>query len=550
MSLGQHDPGFFLIVAELWGIQIPLSSGDKAGRSALSVLTTALMDPGLLLEIIEALPSEARKALEDLIQNGGRISWSLFTRRYGEVRQMGPGRRDRELPYRNPVSATETLWYRALVARAFQDTPDGPNEFAYIPTDLLRLMPSPPTLPTTQIGRTALPEEHTHELLANDRILDDTCTLLSALRLELSFDSGEFRHASWQPNIPISPDATALYSLLVSASFLDPITGIPNPDLTRSFLELPRDRALAQLVQAWMHSPTFNELRLLPGLRFEGDWQNDPLRSRQVILSLLTSIPAGVWWSLSAFIDGIKQKMPDFQRPAGDYDSWFIFESTSKSYLRGIDCWDRVDGEVIRYMLTGPLHWLGILDLASPAADRAPQAFRLSVWADSLLHGESPGGFPREDAAILVSSDGRIRVPRLTPRAVRYQISRFSRWEAAGDVYTYRITNGSLLRAREQGLNPTHAITLLRRHASTIPPCLVTALERWENFGSEARLEQALILRLQTPEMLHALRKSRVARFLGDPLGPTVVIVKPGAWEKVAAALAEMGYITDEENVA
>jgi hypothetical protein len=34
---------------------------------------------------------------------------------------------------------------------------------------------------------------------------------------------------------------------------------------------------------------------------------------------------------------------------------------------------------------------------------------------------------------------------------------------------------------------------------------------------------------------------------LGDPLSPTTVVVKAGAWEKVVAALVEMGYLSEIE---
>ena len=134
----------------------------------------------------------------------------------------------------------------------------------------------------------------------------------------------------------------------------------------------------------------------------------------------------------------------------------------------------------------------------------------------------------------------------MVPRAVRYQVARFSRWEKATDRdYAYRITDASLKRAREQGLSVSHLLSLLRRHALTVPPSLAKALERWDVNGSEAKIEQALVLRLRTPEMLTELRASRAARYLGDPLGPTVIIVKAGAWEKVIGALAELGYLAE-----
>ena len=49
----------------------------------------------------------------------------------------------------------------------------------------------------------------------------------------------------------------------------------------------------------------------------------------------------------------------------------------SGEYLRGFEHWDEVDGRLIRYIITGPLHWLGVLDLARPEAEQEVTAFRL-----------------------------------------------------------------------------------------------------------------------------------------------------------------------------
>ena len=90
-----------------------------------------------------------------------------------------------------------------------------------------------------------------------------------------------------------------------------------------------------------------------------------------------------------------------------------------------------------------------------------------------------------------------------------------------------------------------HLITLLRKFAAPVPPSLIKALERWDEFGVQARLQQVVILRVSSPELLQSLRSSRAARFLGDPLGPTTIIVKPEAVKKVELTLAEMGYLSE-----
>jgi hypothetical protein len=524
----------------LWGVELDAPET----RSALDLLASALLDRRLVAEVVDALPPEAQAALEDLLRNHGRLPWSFFTRRYGTVREMGPARRDREKPYLSQISPAEILWYRALVGRAFFDSPAGPEEFAYVPDDLMRLLPVSQSGPLQPMGHPASPAERAVSILASDRILDDACTLLAALRLSLSSESFPIFRSSY-PSSPYPLSPNPLKSLLSAANLLDP-QGQPLPEPTRAFLEAERGAALAQLTRAWLDSRVFNELAQLPDLSLEGEWANDPLRIRRTLMEFLSPVPKEAWWSLEAFVAAIRQHYPDFQRPAGDYDSWFIRQRNTGEYLRGFEHWDAVDGALIRYLIAGPLHWLGIMDLAMPAEGQPVLAFRYSAWAVALLKGDPPVGLPPEEETILVKSDVRLRLTRRVPRAIRYQVARFCEWEGEeGEVYRYRLTPGSLGRARQQGLRVSHLLALLRRHASTVPPSLVKALERWEEHGSQASLESLLVLRLSSPEILKELRASRAARFLGEPLGPTAVIVKPGAREKVLAALAEMGYLSE-----
>ena len=550
-SLQGRDLGHLRIVAQCWGIE--LNAPDA--RVGLQRLLPAMLERAAVDEVVEALPVAARAALDDLLHNEGRLSWSLFTRRYGEVREMGPGRRDRQRPYENTNSAGELLWYRGLMARAFFDTPTGSEEFAYIPDELLELIPLLESGASPVMGRPASKAEHAHPIPANDRILDHACTLLAALRLGLSLETPEFRKEEWNtsPTNPYPLTPLTLQALLAAAGLLDD-AGVPKPEPNRRFLEANRAEALATLARTWLHSPEFNELRIIPGLSVEGEWQNDPVRARRAILDFLFTVPGKdvstgrLYWSLAGFVAAVYQTRPDFQRPAGDYDSWYLRDLASGEFLRGFEHWEQVDGALIHYLITGPLHWLGILDLASPAIDAPPSAFRYSDWAARLLAGDAPQGLSGEGELIHVGSDARLRVPRLAPRAVRYQIARFGDWEGeTEDAYRYRLTPASLERARQQGLKLNHLLALLRRHTSSVPPSLVKALERWGEHGSQARLEKAVVLRLSNPDLLQALRSSRAARFLGDPLGPTTIIVKPGATKKVMEVLAELGYLVEGE---
>ncbi len=151
---------------------------------------------------------------------------------------------------------------------------------------------------------------------------------------------------------------------------------------------------------------------------------------------------------------------------------------------------------------------------------------------------------------ISVASNGKIGIERTAPRVVRYQVSRFCEWDdEKKNAYQYRVTTNSLTKAQEQGLKPEHLLALLVKHTDNkVPPALVKALKRWELNGIEARVETQTILRLSKPEVLEEMRKSKAARFLGEALSPTTVIVKSGAIQKVTEALAELGLLAEVEN--
>jgi len=477
---------------------------------------------------MDALSPQASSAITDLVNAGGRIAWGTFTRKYGDIREMGAGKRDRERPHLKPSSTAESLFYRGLMARAFFETDKGSQEFAYIPDDLLLLIENAgadrdPPLQTANgevLGRPASPGEKGVEIPANDHVLDDATTLLAALRMGRS---------DWQSDL-------RLVYLLTSANLIR--NNAIQTDAVRGFLESPRSDALKLLQDAWLASTDFNELRLMPGIVCEGEWTNQPQETREFLLHLLDAVPEGKWWSVNAFVRDVKQKYADFQRPAGDYDSWFIKRESDGVYLRGFPFWDQVDGALIKYVITQILHWLGQVELSVAEGAAEATSFRMTSTGNNV---DEPG-------RIAVTSNGKISIPRTAPRAVRYQIARFCEWgDRRHDEYKYQIAAGSLKQAKEQGLKPEQLLALLVRHTEgKVPPALVQALKRWEANGTEARVETQVVLRLSKPEVLEEMRKSRAGKFLGEVLSPTAVIVKGGAIQQVMEALAELGLLVED----
>ncbi|MBI3162090.1 MAG: helicase-associated domain-containing protein [Chloroflexi bacterium] len=518
----KYDIGLIRIIAASWGLELESLDLDSAAEE----LSASVLDLETVTETIDILSPQTRSALGALLESNGKMEWVAFSRKYGDIREMGEARRERERPHLKPISPAENLFYRGLLAKAFFDTDKGAQEFAYIPDDLLELirfeMSEAPRITTSEPpGRPATPVEKAFAIPATDHILDDATTWLAALRM-----------GKTEPK----PQA-GLRELLIAAGII--ANDEPQTETVKFFLEDSRTGALKSLIEAWKASPTYDELRLIPGLLCEGEWTNQPQVTREFLLDLIGAIPQNKWWSIPAFVRAIKEKFPDFQRPAGDYDSWFIKRESDGQYLRGFAYWDSVDGALVKHFIH-TLHWLGMADLAAPEEGREATAFRtigLKVEGSQV------------EEKMTVSSNGRITLSRYFSRAARYQISRFCEWvdsTTQKDEYKYQVTAQSLTHAKGQGLKAEQLLSLLVRHTNgNVPPALVKALKQWEAHGTEARVESLLVLRVSRPEVMEEMRKSKAAKFLGEVLSPTAVVVKQGAESNVLSALAELGLLAE-----
>ena len=434
IALKDQDPGFLRILAEFWGLEdIPEDLDDL-----LANLIKAMSNQNQLIEIMEVLPSQAKKAIHSLISNNGKIPWVEFCRRHGELREIGQAKLEREKNYLSPISTTEWLWYRGLLFKAFFDEGTEPLEYAYLPEEFLSI-PKPRFSQNEPdvYGKPTFNKKISHVLLATDQILDQACTLLTALRMGLKLDE----HCNF--TLPVN-----LLAELLRAAFLIDDLRQPNTEQTRTFLEAKRAQALMQLFVAWAESKNLNELWLIPELKCEGKWKNNPLASRQAILKILEGIPSGQWWDLRTFIADIHDLHPDFLRPSGDYDSWLIRNRSSGEYLRGFANWEKVEGRLIEIYITNWLHWLGAVDLASIENDGQNFSFRLTVLAKYLFNHQPIPGLREEKEKITFGSKGKIFCPRFAPRAVRYQIARFCEWgEVNEEGYFYSLSPAALKRA-------------------------------------------------------------------------------------------------------
>ncbi len=539
-----YDLTLLKAIAEQAGVELTAPNARAAVVELAAALQNAEAVDLLLTRVVgqagslsndeetASIKAQAAAALDSLLQAEGRLPAAPFIRRFGEQRPLGPAALARERPWENPANATEALYFNGVIGRAFMESDTGPQEFFFIPGDLLPLLPKVEPTPEVSPAEAIAPTESPAAQPASSVIVDDAVTVLAAIQLGRPLDD----HLA--PHLRL-PALDLILALLADLNLLSGNNKL-NPEPAKNFLRGSRGEQLRQLAEAWRDSKTWNDLWHVPTLRAEpGAWSNDPVATRAFVIRLCADLPAGEWRSLESFVTYAREHHPDFQRPAGDYDSWYIRDAGSGEYLRGFEHWDKVDGALLRYLIRGPLHWLGLVDKSEDA-----DAFRLTrVFA--AFAGQAEWEIVDKPKPMIARGDGVLLVSRSANRYDRFQAARIGEWLAPGplagdDAYSYRLTGNSLQAAARQGITARHITAFLRRACERVPQHILEAVERWGRNGVEARAGRMLVLRVSSPDLLDFLRRSpQASRYLGEALGPTAVEVKN--WEKLREAMIELG---------
>jgi hypothetical protein len=548
------------VIARFWDVE--LTAGRR--RDVAAQLAEAMAAPEAVAAAWDALPGDQRQALEGLLAAGGRMPLRVFGREWGEIRAMGPGRMEREQPWRDPVSPVEGLWYRGFIARTFEQGPEGAYEAIFVPSELQVYLVAAPA-PAAAIALEPAPEPVAVRS-AGDALLDDVCTLLAYLQNERLHPQPDgcwpARHESLLVRRLRDSDPKRLAFLHHLVRHLEwlRVTDAghlrPDPGPVTAWLQSSPNQQRSVLAEAWRDDPTWNDLFHVPGLIPEdtGVWRNDPLATRRAILRHLAVCAPGAWYALDAFVGAVKQVDPDFQRPDGDYTTWYIRNAATGAYLSGFESWDGVEGALIRYLVAGPLAWLGLVNLGAAIPDVPAAVFRLTLMGAVFL-GLAASPPEPELAPLTLRRDFTVLVP--PPRRYdRFQLARVADWvssplgggiEGGEPFFVYRLTPTALARARQQGIPVARVLEFLS-HATdaSIPRSVEAALTRWEVRGTEVSLEREVLLRLSSEELMAQVMSSPATRrLIGEQVGPTTAKVREQDWPRLAAALGDMGLIPE-----
>lgn len=564
-SLRERDAFLLPLLAEVWKINVDLLEPP----AMIEALNRAMLDPARATVIWETLTERERGALLALLSppSNGKMPESKFVMVFGAIRQMGAAQAEKEKPNLKPATPAEGLYYRGLIGLGFEIAETGQRRIVYIPSDLASVLPLHKTsyddlgdededIPDEERAQplTALKEVQ-NQRLTDTSIVDDMTTLLAYLQLHaplLERDSFASSDRSALSKVLLQADRARLLFLLslgVGADLIEVQGGraLPKRTEARRWLGGSRSEQLRKLAETWRETPVYVDLWNVPGLHVETEAgtmnQYHPAGARGAVLDILkNAVPAQGWWSIDDVIENIKQDSADFQRPNSDFDSWYI-RNDDGEYLSGLKSWDAVDGALLEFLITAPLFWLGLLDLADGAA-------RLTAYGRAFL-GLSAYPNPTEtNDKIEVSGDGALRVSRKVARIDRFQIARFATWIGVDNgVYLYKIDADSINRAAGQGINTGHIAAFISRATgdAPLPSALASLLNNWRAGAvATVQVERVYVLRTTSPDIMKLIMETpALRRFMGAQLGEMAAIVRADNLNDLRDALGGHGIQAD-----
>ena len=564
-TLNDYDPGMLPALAESWGI----ASKSLVDDAIIPALRHTMLDAHSAEAAWDKLDDSAHSALQLLVSSARqRMKIAQFERFYGKVRKLGRAQIAKEQPHRQGLSVAETLYYRGFIGEGYDKVDGILIGFFYVPPDLAGALPLHKTIyeqyeqiegadsPADDLPTLPKIEAVKDIIAADTSIIDDLTSLLAFTQAnKVALEDDGFSAEAVPRLMPhlLHDSVNRLDFLLglgISAQLITSQEGraYPRRSEVRNFLSITRAQQIRLLSRAWLESHSYRDLWHIPGL-FPDDsgWSYDAAGARAAVVSLLAELlPEQGWVSINDLIDLIKDLEPDFQRPDGDYDSWYI-RNAAGEFLNGFESWDAVEGSLLEYYVLGPMHWLGLLDIGEDVA-------RLTAYGRAFLDFQDWPLPPDQPQPIEISKDGALLASRRVNRFERFQLARFARWEQAGDPYVYRLDAESVQRAAAQGIEAQHIQAFLARQlgAEPIPIPIVRLLRNWRDGAkTTVSFEALIVLRAHNEEVLDKIFATpALRRHLGARLGPMACVIRADQWQDLRDKLGDNGVEVDAANIA
>jgi len=300
-------------------------------------------------------------------------------------------------------------------------------------------------------------------------------------------------------------------------------------------------------LQAWLHLKDWNELASLKMSVFAFDLP----QARAVLLDQLRLLPPGQWISSERFLNHLSIIAPRllFQAKNSSYSETRYYQDTD--YLARQRQWvANLEGAFVGGALSGPLHWLGLLDIS--ADESRLLAFRVNASGASALDMQppkvhEPAGVSDGEAKLIVQPNFEVLALGPVSEAILAKLEMFaSRVKADRSAFEYVLTRDTVYRGQKDGLSVPEIVTFLEQTSSVaIPQNVLRTLYEWgEQHERIVFHHPVTVCQTAAPELLEQLwADTAIQTHLERRLTSTVALVKGGHVAALQEALLQQGML-------
>jgi len=382
-----------------------------------------------------------------------------------------------------------------------------------------------------------------------------------------------------------------IYSLLLSGGLLQPGSPVTVwPEAKEQFLRQTELAQWATLVRVYFGMEEWSELwevlrnqdSRAPAneLRLKRTWytqyfkpeqlHHDLAHFRLLVLRVLASLPDGQWVKWEDLISVMRPIWPKFDHTVwqrywygAQKPSWFLTRGPVTTPLNEGDLqnWRLAQGTFIYTMLTGPLAWLGLVDLSF--AGKTLAAFRCHALADLFWDRVETPPAPRHAAAQAPakSSAGAVTTDEykisVDPSAISAQahslLDRIARLEVTSpERFTYRLDPQATHESFESDATLAEIIKEWEELLPlAIPETIQTKLsEWWAAYGQVRIYENVTLIEFGDDYALAEMKAvTSLENYLVAEISPRLVLISKDALNLLTTELEKAGYtpkITDE----
>ncbi len=328
-----------------------------------------------------------------------------------------------------------------------------------------------------------------------------------------------------------------------------------------TFFALPLLERARRCYRLWLESTFWNELAYLPDVVLRPSpallepAHEEAVRARQMVVQRALHAQPEVWHELATFIARTKLYVPYllFPRQYGSRVDRYSIGSNPygwdfrlrRGWLTHREGWHQVEGGFIRSVVSGPLHWLGLIEIND---EGHPNAFRLSSDIE-LISSDLPIEMKEPDwGRLIVQPNFELVALAPVSEALLVSLDRFAERMRLERIAQYRLTRASVTRAIQVGMQASAIQEVLERAAGgdgDIPQNVRYSLVEWERQARRIELWRGMtLLEVDDESLLDALFADETMRsMMGRRLAPRLAEVATDQLAKIQELLWQRNYL-------